>query len=101
MTLAFHHVPGRLRVRLSGLKRNARAAALLRTELAAIEGIRSVSANAIRGNIVIHYDETHFDPQVAIDFLQLRGHTLSTPVEPTNTNSCHRGHRVSWCGTIL
>ena len=63
MLLHLHHVPGRLRVCLAKLKRNARAAILLRAELIAIPGVKSVSINSLTGSIIVHYDRNGFEPE--------------------------------------
>jgi hypothetical protein len=69
-----HHVPGRLRVRISRLKRDMAAAQALRTELLQVEGVSSVSARTATGSIVIHYDDRRLDPGVLWDVLEDRGY---------------------------
>jgi hypothetical protein len=61
MVLYLHHVPGRLRVRLSALERNAAAASALRSDLLAIPGVLSAVANSWTGSITIHYDRERIE----------------------------------------
>jgi hypothetical protein len=56
MLLDFHHVPGRLRVALGGLKRNAQAAAPLRQALLAVPGVKSAAITMATGSVIIHYE---------------------------------------------
>jgi hypothetical protein len=53
-----HAVPGRLRIRIPNLKASTRLAAALESELERVEGIRSVEANPVTGNVLIVYDPT-------------------------------------------
>lgn len=54
----YHHVPGRLRVRVPRLKRNHEAVAYLTGKLQAIAGVASVSASTVTGSVIIRYDHT-------------------------------------------
>jgi hypothetical protein len=59
--LHLHHVPGRLRICLAMLKRNQSAVIPLRGELLAMQGVKSVSVNALTGSVIIYYDRDHFE----------------------------------------
>lgn len=52
----FHHVPGRLRLRAEGLKRDPAKLEAFRNEFAAVPGVRSATANQLTGSITIDYD---------------------------------------------
>ena len=52
----FHHVPGRLRVRTTSVKRNASAAASVRARLSAASGVTSSEVSTVTGSILVHYD---------------------------------------------
>jgi hypothetical protein len=52
----FHHVPGRLRVRTTSVKRNASAAASVRARLSAASGVTSSHVSTVTGSILVHYD---------------------------------------------
>jgi len=51
-----HHVPGRLRIRIPALKRNAEKARVLTKALSHVSGIQSVEANLLTGSLLVHYD---------------------------------------------
>ena len=57
-----HHVPGRLRIQASRLKRNAADIAILRADLLNIDGVTSVSANEAIGSLTIIYDSRSLEP---------------------------------------
>ncbi|WP_159726745.1 HMA2 domain-containing protein [Methylosinus sp. Ce-a6] len=61
MVLDLHHVPGRLRVRLAGLRGYARAIVPLHSELLAIPGVKSASIRAHSGSVTIFYDRGCFE----------------------------------------
>jgi len=61
MVLDLHHVPGRLRVRLAGLRGNPRATVPLHSELLAIRGVKSASIRAHSGSVTIFYDRGCFE----------------------------------------
>jgi hypothetical protein len=61
MVLHLHHVPGRLRVRLSALKGNQNGAKALRSELLHVDGVQSLSVNPWTGSITLHYDRNRFE----------------------------------------
>lgn len=69
-----HHVPGRLRIQASHLKRNAAAIAVLRADLLNIDGVTSVSANQATGSITIFYDSRGLDPIVIWKTIQRLGY---------------------------
>jgi hypothetical protein len=52
----FHHVPGRLRLRLAALKGNGPAAARACAAARAIPGVADAWANGATGSLVIRYD---------------------------------------------
>ncbi len=83
----FHHVPGRLRICLPELRRNPKSAAQVRGELAAIDGVRSVYASTVSGNIIVRYDENRLDPCVLADVLRRDGYVLP-PIEFSKLSHC-------------
>src|SRR6185437_10712997 len=50
-----HHIPGRLRVRLSRTQRNPHLLDQLRGFVESLEGVHSVEMNPVTGSIVVHY----------------------------------------------
>ena len=51
-----HHLPGRLRLRSTALKRDARAIEDRRLQLAQVSGVTSVEANPSTGSFLLKYD---------------------------------------------
>lgn len=51
-----HSVPGRLRVRIPWMRRDARAAAEIRSAVASIPALRTVATNIVTGSLVVTYD---------------------------------------------
>jgi copper chaperone CopZ len=56
MATYLHAIDGRLRVRLSTLQGDRRAAAQLRRELRALSGVTDVEANPLTGSVLVNYD---------------------------------------------
>ena len=56
MTHHVHYVPGRLRIRIPRLKRNAEEARILTKALSRVSGVRSVEVNLLTGSLLVHYD---------------------------------------------
>lgn len=51
-----HHLPGRLRIRLAGVKGNANEARSLELLLQEQKGVASVEANPLTGSVLIYYN---------------------------------------------
>jgi hypothetical protein len=68
MSYYIHSVPGRLRVKIPGIKGRAALCHGVEDVFSAYEGIDRVSANPATGSVVIHYDRhtTHPDNLFAI-----------------------------------
>lgn len=56
-----HSMPGRLRVKLPGLKRNEQEATQVRAFLTRFEGVLAYQVNTLTGSVIIHYDPTLTD----------------------------------------
>jgi hypothetical protein len=63
MSLYFHHVPGRLRLKTPRLQGRRRACDETRAIAAAIEGVIEASANPITGSLIIYYDRKRLTPE--------------------------------------
>lgn len=74
MLLHFHHVPGRLRVALGGLKRNAQAAAPLQQALLAVPGVKSAAITTATGSVIIHYEKDRLGLEDFWTILRSHGH---------------------------
>jgi hypothetical protein len=79
MLLHFHHVPGRLRVALGGLKRNAQAAASLQQALLAVPGVKSAAITTATGSVIIHYERERLEIEDFWAILRSEGHPCDTP----------------------
>ena len=56
MTYYIHHVPGRLRVKTSVIKRNDSEAKYAKDLLEKTEGVLGIDVNIVTGSILINYD---------------------------------------------
>lgn len=63
MTAYLHHLPGRLRVRSSALRRNDSKARTAREHLAGQAGVLSVETNVTTGSLLVRYDTDRIDAQ--------------------------------------
>lgn len=53
--MCVHHVPGRMRLRISALKGNRSLANQLKQQIATLEGVERAEANSLTGSILVHY----------------------------------------------
>jgi hypothetical protein len=56
-----HAIPGRVRVKIAGLKENAALVREVQGRLSAVQGIQRVEVNPITGSVLILYDRTAFE----------------------------------------
>lgn len=66
MPADFHHVPGRLRVRVPRIKGSMAEARALESSLSAIKGVSGVESRELTGSIVICYDPQAVDLQTLL-----------------------------------
>lgn len=76
MSHYIHHVPGRLRVKSPGLKRNAHAAEETRDHMARLLGVESTEVNTVTGSLVVKYDTRLVGGHTLINTLRSLGHLL-------------------------
>ncbi|MBV8842657.1 MAG: heavy-metal-associated domain-containing protein [Bryobacterales bacterium] len=69
-----HHVPGRLRVTSSKVKRNPASVAPLERSLQALAGVRSASVSAVTGSILVFYDSKVTSAEHLLKDLHARGY---------------------------
>jgi copper chaperone CopZ len=72
-----HHVPGRLRVRSTTIKRDERMARRVYETLSALQGVNNVEVSTVTGSIKITYDLHYIDHEDLLD--HLRGHNIVQP----------------------
>ncbi|SPF43251.1 hypothetical protein SBA4_3010012 [Candidatus Sulfopaludibacter sp. SbA4] len=53
-----HHIPGRIRVRVAGVKHNPARASALKEWLQSLKGVERVDVNTLTGSVLIHYSAT-------------------------------------------
>jgi len=56
MSQYVHHVPGRLRVRVPGVKGNLEEAVWWEKRIRAQRGVKNVQASPLTGSVLVHYD---------------------------------------------
>jgi copper chaperone CopZ len=76
-----HHLPGRLRLRSTALKGNARVGEDVIARLADIAGIRSVRANPETGSLLVEYDPAVIAPDRIAELFAARGFSFAMPAE--------------------
>lgn len=73
MSEYLHHVPGRLRVRSAGLKRNPPAARRVQAALAEVKGVLEVEVSTLTGSIKVVYAPDCVRPGDLVTALGARG----------------------------
>ncbi|MDQ6665502.1 MAG: hypothetical protein M3Z23_14060 [Acidobacteriota bacterium] len=71
MSCYIHHLPGRLRVRVPGLKGNPAGAAKIVERLTALDGVMGAQANPVTGSVLIRYDTTIANGSECLNLLSL------------------------------
>ena len=64
-----HYVKGRLRVKIPAIKGSTQSAEFIEKALSPIRGMKSVSANAMLGTVLLKFDESILRPDVVITAL--------------------------------
>jgi hypothetical protein len=66
-------MPGRLRIRCSGLRRNEQKASAVQAMLASIAGVTSAAVNPLTGSITLHYEANAMTTAAVLDLLTAHG----------------------------
>ncbi|HZB91487.1 MAG TPA: hypothetical protein VE397_08605 [Stellaceae bacterium] len=74
-----HHVPGRLHLRATSLKGNARASAAVHGRLQGVPGVTAVTVNSCTGSLVIEYDRKRLSLDGLLTRLGRRGVRAAAP----------------------
>lgn len=77
---AMHHVPGRLRIRLSGVKGNRDRAHSIQLELEVLAGVTDAESNIRTGSVIVRYDPKLTNVRAVLLALDLKR------VSPTSAN---------------
>ncbi|MCS6786418.1 MAG: hypothetical protein NZ524_05230 [Thiobacillaceae bacterium] len=95
MSPYIHHVPGRLRVKSPGLKRNPHAAQEAVRYLQQVEGVMHTEANPVTGSLLIHYDHNRVAAQTLLNSLRSLGHLPPGQVPPLPLQGPGWGQQLS------
>ena len=71
-----HHVPGRLRLKVSSIKGHPQRARSLENWLLALDGVYSATANPLTGSIVVTYDVAGLSASMILARLEMAGCAL-------------------------
>lgn len=69
MSYDLHAVPGRLRIKIPGLRRNRHLADELCRQLNRLYGVESTSANSLTGSVLVCYDSGVISSAAILTFL--------------------------------
>lgn len=86
-----HRLPGRVRLRPTGLHRNPTQKARIEQRMVRYPGIRSVSANTLTGTVLIHFDATLSVEEVQTRLVQV----LSNAEDADRRQDQHPWHTLS------
>ncbi len=70
MTCFIHHVSGRLRVKIAGIKHQEHQAKKVRDLFSGLYGIDKISVNTLTGNVVLYYDPSVFSVDQLLNILK-------------------------------
>ncbi len=70
MTEYIHHIPGRLRVRVTCLRGNEEKTRAITNRLGSVAGVRSAVVNPLTGSVTLHYDTFQTNSSVLLEFLK-------------------------------
>jgi Heavy metal associated domain 2 len=90
MSSHFHHVPGRLRVRLPRLKGDAAAGLAVSAAMRELPGVGLVETNAVTGSVIIHYDPRKIAPPSLLDALRSYGYAPEPAPSAKNAKPSER-----------
>ncbi|MGA8833266.1 MAG: HMA2 domain-containing protein [Desulfomonilaceae bacterium] len=74
MDFYLHRTPGRLRLKIPGLKRNVELADELTLLLCEKRGIHLIKVNALTGSIKVNFDESQVTSDALLNLLSQEGH---------------------------
>ncbi|HSU32945.1 MAG TPA: cation transporter [Bryobacteraceae bacterium] len=72
MPAHFHHVPGRLRVHVPGVKGSTGNAQVVERSLSNLKGVSRVETRTLTGSVVVHYDAAALDASALFAALNVR-----------------------------
>ena len=90
-----HHVPGRLRIKSSIVKRNDHKASELCKLLSRTDGVLHCEVNAVTGSILIRYDAGLTTAKQLLQLLHEHGHVAEVTSQTTIETASSAGEVVS------
>lgn len=98
-------IPGRLRIGISGLKRNPVFAQMLVSQLGALAGIKSAAANPLTGRMLIYFDQSqlslaHIQQEIDKIVQAFSGSSQKVPVVDSKMSSAKNGNVCPPNGTV-
>jgi hypothetical protein len=69
-----HHIPGRLRVKIPGIKGKVFMAYRIQDSIGRLAGVHEVTVNSVTGSVLIHYDPEARQPRSLLDALSQYGY---------------------------
>ena len=84
MGFYLHKTPGRLRVKIPGLKRNVELADELTLLLREKQGIHLIEVNPLTGSIKVNFDESQVTSNTLLNLLSQEGHIDLTKLVSSN-----------------
>ncbi len=89
MIKEIHHLPGRLRVRMSCVKDHPDLGPVIAHALYAIAGVRGVRVSPVTGSVVVEYNPAQTDTAAIFARLRKHGGCEHRPIERTATRPVH------------
>lgn len=91
MPAHFHHVPGRLRVHVPGIKGNSLRAQAIENYLSQFKGVSRVEGRPLTGSVVVHYDANTLDSRTLFSALNIRTDIRALPSKHSPASPNHSG----------
>ncbi|MCB2100703.1 MAG: hypothetical protein KDE22_07535 [Rhodobacterales bacterium] len=86
MGYGIHHVPGRIRFKIPGLRDDAALGETLLRALHALDGVRGVDLRPAAESVVVHYDPRRIDDKALAARLSARPHGVAAAPAPALDN---------------
>jgi Heavy metal associated domain 2 len=105
-----HTVPGRLRVKLPGLKGSPRQAERLEATVRQLPGVSEATANPTTGSLLVLFDPQQTGHGAIVDFLRERGEIApgvavviaATGSQSRSAANAHPLAEIAWCaGSVI
>ena len=90
-----HHIPGRLRVRIGAVKRNAPIAHGLQKAIQAMRGISSVDVNLLTGSVLVRYDPSACNTRALMSIFERHGHRPDQAAKTSDISQNSIGEKVA------